>query len=170
MRYGVGDIIGEMSDLFNEYMPRRLFGLLRTSSLCRRDSAVRDARATISWWEARRIPFNLIVGSAGILTCIVVGVVGLGAEILFNSEFGMPNPPGFALIGIILYGIAANICFTGGWVVELFVREFWPSEADRFATWSFSTGLVFSVLLTLAPAVVIGASGLFGLLRHLRVH
>jgi hypothetical protein len=122
----------------------------------------------IGWWESRRIPFNLIVGSAGILTCIVVGVVGLGAEILFNSEFGLPNPPGFAVVGIILYGIMANICFTCGWIVELVVREFWPSEADRFATLTFSLGLVFSVLLTLAPAVVVGAGGLFGLMRHLR--
>ena len=122
----------------------------------------------IGWWEARRIPFNLIVGSVGILTCIVVGVVGLGSELLFNSEFGVPNPPLFALIGIILYGIFANVCFTGGWVTELIVRRLWPREADRFATLSFSLGVVFSVLLTLAPAIIVGAAGIFRLVSHLR--
>jgi hypothetical protein len=146
----------------------RLFASLKNSTLCRRDAPLGNARAVIGWWESRRIPFNLIVGSAGILTCIVVGVVGLGAEILFNSEFGLPNPPGFAVVGIIFYGIMANICFTCGWIVELVVRELWPSEADRFAILTFFLGLVFSVLLTLAPAVVVGAGGLFGLMRHLR--
>jgi hypothetical protein len=144
------------------------FATLRNSALCRRDSPVRSAREVIGWWEARRIPFNLIVGSAGILTCIIVGVVALGAEILFNSEFGLPNPPAFALIGIFIYGILANICFTGGWILELIIRRLWPREADRFATLSFSFGVIFSVLLTLAPAVLVGTAGVFALLRHLR--
>src|SRR5579864_5800344 len=122
-----------------------MLAALRASALCRRDSPLNSSREVIGWWEARRIPFNLIVGSVGILTCIVVGVVGLGSELLFNSEFGVPNPPLFALIGIILYGIFANVCFTGGWVTELIVRRLWPREADRFATLSFSLGVVFSV-------------------------
>jgi hypothetical protein len=141
---------------------------LRASALCRRDSPANSAREVIGWWEARRVPFNLIVGSAGILTSIVVGIVGLGSELLFNSEFGLPDPPGFALIAIILYGILANVCFTGGWVTELIVRRIWPREADRFATLTLSLGTIFSVVLTLAPAVVIGAAGIFKLLRHLR--
>jgi len=146
----------------------RMFARLRASALCRRDSPVNSAREVIGWWETRRIPFNLIVGSTGILTCIAVGVVGLGSELLFNSEFGLPDPPLSALVVIVLYGILANICFTGGWVIELILRKLWPREADRFATLTFSLGTIFSVLLTLAPAVLIGAAGIFKLLRHLR--
>lgn len=142
--------------------------MLKASAFFRRDSPVKNAREAIGWWEARRIPFNLIVGSAGIITCIIVGVVGIGAEVLFNSEFGLPNPPGFALIGIFIYGILANVCFTGGWIAELVMRKVWPQEADRFATLSLSLGVIFSVLLTLAPAIVVGAGGVFKLLRHLR--
>lgn len=121
----------------------------------------------IGWWEARRIPFNLIVGSAGLISCIVVGLVALGSYFLYDSELGMPDPPLFALVGILIYGIAANVCFTGGWIAELIIRQIWPSEADRFATLSLSLGLVFSVLLTLTPAVVVGAAGIFGLLGHI---
>ncbi|MGC2321862.1 MAG: hypothetical protein WA463_04445, partial [Terriglobales bacterium] len=120
----------------------------------------------IGWWESRRIPFNLIVGSAGIVSCLVAGIVSLGSSFLFNSDFGLPDPPLFALFGIIIYGIMANICFTGGWLAELLVRKAWPQEADRFATLSFSLGLVFSVLLTLTPGLVIGVGGLIGLLGH----
>jgi hypothetical protein len=143
------------------------FARLKSSILCTRDVPPANAWEAIGWWESRRVPFNLIVGSAGILSCIVAGVVAMGASIFFNSDFGLPDPPGFAIVVILLYGIMANICFTGGWLVELLVRRLWPREADRFATMSFSLGLVFSVALTLTPAIVIGAGGVFGLLKDL---
>jgi hypothetical protein len=151
-------------------MTRRIAPLksLRGSVLCRRDSPVNTVRETIGWWEARRIPFNLIVGGAGVLTCIVVVIVGLGAEILFNSEFGLPDPPGFAVVGIVLYAIVANLFFTAGWLAELAIRKIWPHEADRFATLTLSLGLIFSVLLTLSPGIVVAVAGGFKLVRHLR--
>jgi hypothetical protein len=150
----------------SEKKPGR-FARLKSSILCARDVPLTSARDIIGWWESRRIPFNLIVGSAGILSCIVVGIVGAGSSLLFNSDFGLPGSPLFTVFGILIYGTVANICFTGGWLVELLVRKIWPREADRFATSSFSLGLVFSVLLTLAPGIVIGAAGIFGLLGHL---
>jgi hypothetical protein len=158
------------SDLSADQPEKRisLLATLRASVLCRRELPVNSTRDTIGWWEARRIPFNLIVGSAGILTCVVVGIVGLASEVLFHSEFGLPNPPLFVLFGVIIYGILANACYTGGWVTELIVRRMWPREADRFATLSFSLGIIFSVLVTLVPAVLVGALGIFKLLNHLR--
>ena len=87
---------------------------------------------------------------------------------MFQSEFGLPDPPLFALIGVVIYGLLANVCFTGGWILELIVRKAWPQEADRFATLSLSLGVIFSVLLTLAPAIVVGAGGFYKLLKHLR--
>jgi hypothetical protein len=148
-------------------MSRFGFTALRVSVLCRRDAPVNSARDVIGWWEARRIPFNLIVGSAGILTCIFIGIVGLSSELLFKSEFGLPDPPLFALVAIVIYGVIANVCFTGGWIIELLIRQMWPWEADRFATLSFSLGIVFSVLLTLSPAFLVGTVGLFKLLKRL---
>ena len=144
-----------------------LLARLRASDLCRRNIPVTSAWEAIGWWETRRLPFNLIIGCAGILSCIVVSVVGLGSYFLFDSEFGLPDPPLFVLIGILLYGIAANACFTGGWLAELIVRKIWPSEADRFSTLSLSFGVIFSVLLTLTPAIVIGTAGIFGLIGRL---
>ena len=157
-----------MSALLDDWTRRHpVFARLRSSTLYRRDAPVTSARDVVGWWESRRIPFNLIVGIAGILSCIIVVIVGLGSEVLFGGEFGLPDPPAFALIGILIYGIMANVFFTGGWVAELVVRRIWPREADPFASRSFSLGLVFSVLLTLTPGIVIGAGGVFGLLGHL---
>jgi ABC-type branched-subunit amino acid transport system permease subunit len=142
------------------------FSRLRASSLCRRDIPIHSAREAIGWWETRRIPFNLIVGIAGIISTVVVCVVGLGGYFLFDGDFAIP-PPLFAAFEVLLYGIAANVFFTGGWLAELIVRKIWPIEADRFATLSFSLGLIFSVVLTLTPAIVFGAAGIFGLVGHL---
>jgi hypothetical protein len=140
---------------------------LRASSLCRREASISSSRDVIGWWEARRVPFNLIVGIAGILSCVIAGLVILGGYFLFGGDFGLPNPSLFALFSIIIYGILANVCFTGGWLAELAVRRIWPHEADQFATVSFSLGLVFSVLLTLSPAILLGAAAIFNLLGHL---
>jgi hypothetical protein len=134
--------------------------------LFRRDVSIASTRAVIGWWETRRIPYNLIVGSAGILTCIAIAIVGMGSYIFFNSDFGLPDPPLFAIFGVILYGILANVCFTGGWVAELIVQRIWPEEANRFATTSFSLGLILSVLLTLTPAILVGVAGIFKLVSH----
>ncbi len=76
--------------------------------LFRRDVSITSTRAAIGWWETRRIPYNLIVGSAGILTCIAIAIVGMGSYIFFNSDFGLPDPPLFAIFGVILYGILAS--------------------------------------------------------------
>jgi ABC-type branched-subunit amino acid transport system permease subunit len=146
--------------------PQQLFSRLAASDLCQRDIPVANTWEAIGWWETRRVPYNLIVGSTGIVSCIVVGVVAAGSYFLFDSDFGMPDPPLFAIFAVLLYGIAANVCFTGGWLAELVIRKAWPNQADRFSTLSFSFGLIFSVLLTLTPAIVIGAGGLFALARH----
>ncbi len=146
--------------------PRGAFTRLKSSALCRRDVPITTVREMIGWWETRRIPYNLIVGSAGVLSVIVVGIVGAGSSILFNSDFGVPDPPLFALFAVVIYGIMANVCFTGGWLAELVLRKIWLREADRFATLSFSLGLLFSVLLTLAPGIVVGAAGVFKLVGH----
>lgn len=142
-----------------------LFARIRSSNLFRRDIPITSAKDAIGWWESRRIPFNLIVGSAGILTCICCAVVLVAASILDPNEFDMGSP----LVGpilILLYGTLANISYTGGWIVELVIRKLWPHEADRFATSSFFLGLLLSVLLTLAPGIVFVLGALFGLGHH----
>lgn len=146
---------------------RGVLARLMSSGLCAREVSLTSTRDVIGWWESRRIPFNLIVGAAGVLSCLVAGLVAIAGSVLFDSDFGLPDPPIFAVFAILLYGVTANVCFTGGWIVELLVRRLWPREADRFATLSFSLGLVFSVVLTLAPGILIAAGGIFSLLRHL---
>jgi hypothetical protein len=44
----------------------------------------------------------------------------------------------------------------------------WPHEADRFAVLTFSTGLVFSVVLTLAPGILVAAGAVYDLAVRFR--
>ena len=137
---------------------------LRNLVLFRRDVPLARAWDIIGWWETRRVPYNLIVGGTGILTCIVVAIFAAGSIFFFDADLGSPL---VGLLGILVYGVMANICFTFGWVFELVVRRAWPQQADRFATESFSLGLGVSILLTLAPAILAVVVGVFYLLSRL---
>lgn len=145
---------------------RKQWERLRGSPLCRREAPIDSAKDVIGWWEARRVPFNLVVGITGIVSCVVAGLVVLGSYFLGVADLA-PDPPLFAVFGIIFYAIGANVCFTGGWIIELIIRKIWPHEADRFATLSFSLGLTFSILLTLTPAILLSALGIFGLIGRI---
>ena len=108
----------------------------------------------IKWWEARRIPYNLIVGAAGVFTLAVIIAVAAIASEKFGEPLGWPDPPIFAVFAVIAYGIGANVCFTGGWIAEIIAGKLWKERAGAFGEISFAFGLVFSVLLTLAPAAL----------------
>jgi hypothetical protein len=143
---------------------------LRQSGFWRRDESPGNWWEVVGWWESRRIAYNLLVGSVGIVSCLVAGVVATASYYLFDSEFGMPDPPLFAVIVVVLYAVMANVCYTGGWLGELLVRAAWPKQANRFATVTMSSGVLFSVLLTAAPGILLLAVGLFSLIgRHMGV-
>lgn len=109
----------------------------------------------ILWWEARRIFFNIVVGIAGAASIVVMLFSAAIAEKLFNEPIGWPDPPIFAIFGVIAYAVAANICYTGGWIAELISREVWGEKAKGLAEISFTLGVVFSFFLTLVPGAFI---------------
>jgi hypothetical protein len=110
--------------------------------------------AIIKWWEVRRIPYNIAVGTAGVITLIVVVAVAAIASEKFGEPLGLPDPPILAVFAVIGYAIGANVCFTGGWIAEILVRKLWRERAGAFAQISFALGVAFSILLTLAPAAL----------------
>jgi hypothetical protein len=104
----------------------------------------------ILWWEKRRIPFNLIVGATGMLTCAFL----FGLEMLLKNDFLdniLPDPPAIAIFG---YGVLANVCFSGGWIVELFANAIFKEQSKYFGEISFLLGTAFSVALTLFPILI----------------
>jgi hypothetical protein len=136
----------------------RLLRQIRSSALGRRNSPLQSTWQIIGWWEARRILFNLIVGVVGILTSVGILVTALISEHLINEPIGMGDPPVLAVVGAVLFVLGANACYTGGWIGELIVRRAWPDQSELFGTLMFTLGLVFAVVVTLLPAVLIGAT------------
>jgi hypothetical protein len=97
---------------------------------------------------------------AGIASAIVMLITGFVTEHVIGEAIGVPGSPFFAIVAVIVYGSMANICFTGGWILELLSRRIWGTRAEAFGEIAFTWGTLCSVLLTLVPAaitVVVGA-------------
>jgi hypothetical protein len=135
---------------------------LDTSTLYLRPISPTTSLEVVGWWEARRPAFNLMVGVVGLVSCMVIGAVILGAFFLFDVDL-FPEP--LSILLILVYGFMANVCYTGGWIAEIFVRRIWPQEGERLALATFKLGLQLSLILTAAPgalALVFGIVGLVG--------
>jgi hypothetical protein len=105
----------------------------------------------IIWWEFRRIPFNIII--------FVVGILSLGSILLIGSYFVTPGEdviePLAMIFGVIVYGVIANLAYTLGWVTELLWSWGDTERTESLRRRIFWLGVVFSVGLTLLPAVLI---------------
>jgi hypothetical protein len=124
-----------------------------------------SARQVVLWWEIRRIPYNLIVGVAGLTT----GVIAVIAGLLVESQGGeaiFPDPPLFAVIAILLYGVAANVCYTAGWIFELVARKWWPADSVAFGRLSFLFGIIGSIIVTFIPAILIVLGSIVQVFAH----
>lgn len=134
------------------------------ASLFEREVGPRSAWRIVGWWEARRVAFNLIVGIAGLVT-IATGTLALGiANAFLEKPLHRPDPPLFFFA--LIYAVAANLCYTGGWLAELVCRRMWPATRGDLAALWLRLGLVFSILVTLLPAFLAVAFALHAILTH----
>jgi hypothetical protein len=105
----------------------------------------RTSSEIVLWWEYRRIPYNLIVGLFGLIS------LGVMALIEINTPYAMDM--GSPLLGIILFGLGANVFYTGGWIAELLARGIGKEPSRNLGPQLLLAGLVFSVLLDFVPLV-----------------
>ena len=114
---------------------------------------VRSPLRVVQWWESRRLTYNVIVGATGLGTLIYVNALELmlGQGWLFG-----PGPRAAeALMMTAAYGLAANACYTLGWAAEIAAERWLKRPLYGLGPALFRHGLVFSVGLTLMPAVVV---------------
>ena len=141
---------------------------IRSSALGKRHAPLESTWRIIGWWEARRIPFNLIVGATGVVTSVAILLIAAVMELFFGLPVEWPDPPIIMFFGVVFFAVAANACYTMGWILELLVKRVWPEESDRFGTLTLTLGLLFSVIVTLTPAVAMaGLAALVLLARWL---
>ena len=97
----------------------------------------------MKWWEARRLRFNLWIGSVGVATWLLVQFVG-SLAVKPGVDF---EEPIMMIIGPIIYCVMANVCFSFGWIVDTgFYR-------GRPRTGLYKAGMIFSVILTALPGI-----------------
>ena len=107
----------------------------------------RSAWSIIRWWEVRRIAYNLIVGGVGLLSLAAfLGLIGLCGHL-------EPGEDAFEPIALFVGVVAANICYTAGWVTEVFLLRRNPSGPSA-APQLLGSGLVFSLFVVLLPALL----------------
>ncbi|MFD0976985.1 hypothetical protein [Salinimicrobium gaetbulicola] len=100
---------------------------------------VEEIKLKIKWWESKRWIFNLVVGLFGAYAVYD----GLSREEIYWSNAD--------LIGILLWGIGANIFYSAGILVELFNWYYLNNRITfaKFRMMFFIAGLLFSCFWTL---------------------
>ncbi len=123
----------------------------RLGDLLYPEPADRRVGAIVRWWEARRLPYNLVVAGSGVLS---LGVIGL-----FQSL--PPHAPGFgfSLFPLVVYGLLANLCFGLGPSVEIAVEKLSGGRILPTGPLLFRAGLTFAVGLTLVLPTIIMTIG-----------
>ena len=106
-------------------------------------------RTTISlltWWEARRLLYNGIVGVAGLFTLVMVRLIAwLPPGVRY--EFDWRPVAAFALL--------ANVCYTFGWGIEAVAQRIWKDRCPALGPALFRQGVAFSVGLALLPILLV---------------
>ena len=115
----------------------------------RNEVTCRTPTEVIGWWESRRMAYNAAVGATGLFTLaavhIIVRLPPMSGSIPLEPTIFIP----------IVYGILANVCYTMGWVAELWIRNTLGRGLDAVGPTMFRYGFAFSIGLTLLPIAVV---------------
>jgi hypothetical protein len=117
----------------------------------------RTPGSIVAWWERRRPMYNAVVGGTGLATLAIINLVG-----------ALPPEPRALFVpfpAIVVYAVMANLCYSGGWALNLLVQRLWGDEVRPIGPVLFRQGLIFSVGLTLLPVILAGADYAFRVLR-----
>jgi hypothetical protein len=109
----------------------------------------RTTGSIVAWWESRRPTYNLIVGSAGVIT---IGVIKLISVLPPHLALPLDWRP------VVAYGVLANVCYSFGWVLEAGAQRLWGDRVRPLGPPLFRQGVAFSVGLTMLPIVLAGVA------------
>ena len=111
--------------------------------------AARQAGAILKWWEKRRLPYNLAVGTAGLVSLTASYLISA----LPPSGWFLP-PLKFVWIPVVIFGVLANVCYLLGPAVEILISKLWGRQILPTGPALYRMGLTFSVGLALFPALI----------------
>ena len=118
----------------------------------------RSPETLLVWWETRRPAFNAIVGVSGILSLATIQLISWLPP---HVAMGVPWQ------AVVLYGVAANVCYSFGFLFEWLLDRMWGDDIAPVGPTLFRHGLVFGVGLTLLPIGLAWVGYLVTLIRWL---
>jgi hypothetical protein len=102
----------------------------------------------IAWWEIRRIPYNLIVGSVGLISLLLFFLfLSLAHEV-------KPGEDAIEPMALLAAPFVINIAYTFGWVAELFLYFIWRQRSNVIGPVLYKLGLYFSLVVVMLPSIV----------------
>lgn len=123
----------------------------------------RTTASLLSWWEQRRLTYNVCVGGAGLFTLLVIWLI---------SWLPPGVPMSWSWMPVVAYGLMANVCYSFGALIEIAAQRLWKDKTPAMGPALFRQGLAFSVGLTLLPILIFSMAWLarvgawvFGALR-----
>jgi hypothetical protein len=105
----------------------------------------------VVWWERRRIPYNLMLLVSGAVSFAVILFVGAR---LVNPGEDVIEPLA-VIFGAVVYFVGANVAYTLGWITELLWSGGDTSRTEMRRAVVYRKGVIFSIVLTVLPAVLI---------------
>jgi len=111
----------------------------------------RTTYSLLTWWESRRLTYNICVGGAGMFTLVILRLISW-------------LPPGVPMMWdwrpIAAYALMANACYSFGALLEIVAQRVWKEKAPAMGPALFRQGLAFSVGLTLLPILIFSVAWL----------
>ncbi|HJZ67081.1 MAG TPA: hypothetical protein VKF81_02965 [Blastocatellia bacterium] len=107
----------------------------------------RSTAGIVLWWELRRVPYNLIVGTTGLVSLSLVYFFS-GRTNAIEPEEDVVEP-----IALLLAPVAMDVCYTAGWAVEAFLYRSYCEGENVLGPDLLRFGLRFSLFLVTLPAM-----------------
>jgi len=107
--------------------------------------APRTVGAIVTWWERRRLVYNLAVGAAGSVSFVVTSAVD---SLLKGTPHLVPWP------FVVLFGLGANVMYLLGPTLEILIHQVWGRTVLPTGPALYRMGLTFSVGLALFPTLL----------------
>jgi len=111
--------------------------------------AERRTGAIWAWWEKRRLPYNVWVGTAGLFSV----AVGTLLSLVPPTSLG-PPPLHLLWQPVVMFAVLANVFYTSGAVLETFAEKLFGRQLLPIGPSLYRIGLTFSVGLALFPTLI----------------
>ena len=104
----------------------------------------RNVVQVISWWEIRRVFYNLFITFWGLINLFCFTFVVNGA---------LDFVSGLSIIGFYFF---ANFLYTLGWIIEIILRFFNKNFSAKISILLFKIGLIISFITCFFPTILFG--------------